>query len=180
MNSHVVDAVNCSSNGKVFLVLFHLSADFVLPMKVPVRPIISALHKCSLNETREQWDLLWLILILAVADTSGWHWWVPEWHHPHFSCHPVLSQGVKSICKKLFTPGAFLWVFFGLFSSRQSGTIEPITAPFEQSKLLYYYSWIYMYCQSVCIKHSFADKLHLFTQFVSFFPTGPCWHWAAV
>lgn len=114
------------------------SAHFVLPMKVPVRLITSALHKCSLNATRQQWDLLWLILICG----GGRHIWMTlmgSWVTAcSFFCHFVLSQGERNICQRLFTPipVGFLWPLFSW--RRRTCTAEPVTAPFELRTVLYY------------------------------------------
>lgn len=116
------------------------SARFVLPIKVPVRLITSALHKCSLNDTRQQWDLLWLILICG----SGGHIWMTLMGSWVTACSFFLSLCPLTRCegylsKALHTqyiPVGILWPFFSW--RRRTCTAEPVTAPFELCTILYY------------------------------------------
>lgn len=111
------------------------SAHFVLLMKVPVRLITSALHKCSLNDTSQQWDLLWLILICG----SGRHIWM------------TLMGSWVTVCSFFFVTLSFqkVWEIFAKSSShprdscgyswyRRTCTAEPVTALFELCTILHY------------------------------------------
>lgn len=72
------------------------------------------------------------------------------------SSHKVWRIFVKSSSHPVHSYRYSLAFFFSWHS--RTYTIEPITAPFEQSTLLYYYSWIYMYCQGVWIKHNLQTR----------------------
>lgn len=152
-----------------------------LLITVPVRPITSALHKCSLNDKGEHWGLLRLILMCcSVEDTSGltlMGFWVTSNSFllpfcPLVRCEENLSEALHTYCVPLGIPWPFSPDRLG--HAQFNPSLLRLNTPNPSMAAV----------GSTCtVKSKVMSRCGLSTFWTAccvFFPTGPCWHWVAV